>query len=145
MSGRVIVCAIVASSVVATPGCKDDSQKEAIAALQVLAEEQTQKVEAQNAQIVDSIKELEVCVDSVATVEGDEMILNSEGKRFEAPVLAGEPTVEALEKLRVAIGETLELQKIELRKIQNATTQCKEQLATAAAAKKEVDAIEAKD
>ena len=141
MSGRVIRCVFVAASVVVAVGCKDDGQNEAIAALQVLAEEQTRQVESQNHEIVDAIAQFEACVSDVAKVEGDEIILDSKGKRFEAPVLAGEPTVEALEKLRTAIGETIELQKIELAKIQKATATCKEQLATATAAKQEADAL----
>lgn len=142
MSGRVILCVVVAASVVAVAGCKDDGQKEAIAALQVLADAQTKQVETQNDEIIDAVEQFEACVSDVAKVEGDEIILDSKGKRFQAPVLAGEPTVEALEKLRTAIGETIELQKIELAKIQKATATCKEQLATATAAKKEADALE---
>ena len=122
-------------------GC--DNDKEAVAALQELASEQTAIVEKQNDAIDAAVKSLEDCVGNITAVEDDSMILDTKGHDFKAPVLAGEPTIQALEALRTSIAETIELQKIELAKIETATKKCNDQLADAKEGKAEADAIEA--
>ena len=123
-----------------TGGCEDDDQ--AVAALEELASEQRAIVDAQNQKIDEAVAALEACISEIATLEDDTMILNTKDHDFEAPVLAGEPTVQALEALRTAIAETIELQKIELAKIEAAAKKCEGQRAEAAEAAREARKVE---
>jgi SWI/SNF-related matrix-associated actin-dependent regulator 1 of chromatin subfamily A len=132
-------CAIALSLLTGVAGCqKDDSA--AVAALQELTGQLSEKVAEQNEELTSLTAEVQTCMKDLATTKGEAVVVSGGDATIAVPSLEGEATAESLEALKTALNDTIKKQEAAMKTLQSDAENCAKDLE---AAKEEAEAAAA--
>ena len=132
-------CAIALSLLTGVTGCeKDDSA--AVAALQELTGQLSEKVAEQNEELTSLTAEVQTCMKDLATTKGEAVVVAEGDATVAVPSLEGEATAESLEALKTALNDTIKTQEAAMKTLKSDAEKCAKDLE---AAKEEAEAAAA--